>query len=148
MFRNTVLVRALQLAFATGAITVAMTPTAMAQSNASGVAYGKVAAGTADTVTLRNNGTNATRTATLDANGNFRVTSLPIGIYTVTLTKGGATVGTTQVEVLAGQGVEADFAAAAAGPVAGTATVQVSGRRNRIDVSSSNNGATFTARRA
>ena len=146
MFRNTVLVRALQLAFATGAITVAMTPTAMAQSNASGVAYGKVAAGTADTVTLRNNGTNATRTATLDANGNFRVTSLPIGIYTVTLSKGGATVGTAQVEVLAGQGVEADFATAAAGPAAGTATVQVSGRRNRIDVSNSNNGATFTSR--
>jgi len=145
MFRNTVLVRALQLAFATGAITVAMTPTAMAQSNASGVAYGKVAPGTADSVTLRNNGTNASRTATLDANGNFRVSSLAIGMYTVTLTKGGATVGTTQVEVLAGQGVEASFESAAAA-AAGTATVQVSGRRNRIDVSTSNNGATFTSR--
>lgn len=144
MLRNTVLVRALQLAFATGAITVAMTPTAMAQSNASGVAYGKVAAGTADTVTLRNNGTNATRTSALDANGNFRVSSLPIGTYTVTLTKGGATVGTTQIEVLAGQGVEAEFAGVAA--AGGAQTVQVTGRRNRIDVSTSNNGATFTAR--
>ncbi|WP_229510671.1 MULTISPECIES: carboxypeptidase regulatory-like domain-containing protein [unclassified Massilia] len=122
-------------------------PTAMAQSNASGTVFGKVAAGSGDTVVLKSNDTNATRSATLDATGNFRVTSLPIGTYTVTLTKGGATVGTTQLEVLAGQGVEASFDAPAA--VAGTAGVQsvrVTGRRNRIDVSSSNNGATFTAR--
>jgi len=143
MLRNTVLVRALQVAFATGAITVAVMPTAMAQSNASGTVYGKIAAGTGDTVVLKNTGTNATRTGTIDANGNFRVTSLPIGTYTATLTKGGANVGTTQLEVLAGQGVEASFAAAVDG---GIQSVQVSSRRNRIDVSSSNNGATFTAR--
>ena len=147
MLRNKVLVRALQVAFATSAITVAVMPTAMAQSNASGTVYGKVAAGSGDTVVLKSNDTNATRSATLDANGNFRVTSLPIGTYTVTLTKGGANVGTTQLEVLAGQGVEASFDAPAA--IAGTAGVQsvrVTGRRNRIDVSSSSNGATFTAR--
>lgn len=147
MLRNKVLVRALQVAFATSAITVAVMPTAMAQSNASGTVYGKVAAGSGDAVVLKSNDTNATRTATPDANGNFRVTSLPIGTYTVTLTKGGATVGTTQLEVLAGQGVEASFDAPAA--IAGTAGVQavrVTGRRNRIDVSSSVNGATFTAR--
>jgi len=147
MLRNKVLVRALQVAFATSAITVAVMPTAMAQSNASGTVYGKVAAGSGDTVVLKSNDTNATRSATLDANGNFRVTSLPIGNYTVTLIKGGATVGTTQLEVLAGQGVEASFDAPAA--VAGTAGVQsvrVTGRRNRIDVSTSANSTTFTAR--
>jgi hypothetical protein len=147
MLRNTVLVRALQVAFATAAITVAVTPTAMAQSNASGTVFGKIAAGSGDTVVLKNNGTNATRSATLDANGNFRVTSLPIGTYTATLTKGGATVGTTQLEVLAGQGVEAAFeSGAAVASTAGVQSVRVTGRRNRIDVSSSNNGATFTAR--
>jgi len=143
MLRNTVLVRALQVAFATGAITVAVMPTAMAQSNASGTVYGKIAAGTGDAVVLKNTGTNATRTSAVDANGNFRVTSLPIGIYTVTLTKGGASVGTTELEVLAGQGVEASFASAAA---AGVQSVRVTGSRSRIDVSSSSNGTTFTAR--
>ncbi|QOL49837.1 TonB-dependent receptor [Massilia litorea] len=145
MLRNTVLVRALQVAFAASAITVAVMPTAMAQSNASGTVFGKVAAGSGDTVVLKNNGTNATRSVALDANGNFRITSLPIGTYSATLTKGGATVGTSQLEVLAGQGVEASFESAAA--IAGGAqTVRVSGRRSRIDVSSSVNGATFTAR--
>jgi hypothetical protein len=148
MLRNTVLVRALQVAFATAAITAATMPTAMAQSNASGTVYGKVAGGSGDTVVLKNTGTNATRTATLDANGNFRVTSLPIGTYTATLTKGGATVGTTQLEVLAGQGVEASFetGATVAAAAPGVQSVRVTGRRNRIDVSSSVNGATFTAR--
>jgi len=147
MLRNTVLVRALQVAFATAAITAATMPTAMAQSNASGTVYGKIAGGAGDTIVLKNTGTNATRSSAIDANGNFRVTSLPIGTYTATLVKGGATVGTTQLEVLAGQGVEASFDAAPA--VAGTTavqTVRVAGRRNRIDVSSSSNGATFTAR--
>jgi hypothetical protein len=120
-------------------------PTAMAQSNASGTVYGKIAAGSADSVVLKNNGTNATRTSTIDATGNFRVTSLPIGTYTATLTKGGADVGTTQLEVLAGQGVEASFETAAA-VAGGMQSVRVTGRRSRIDVSSSSNGATFTAR--
>jgi hypothetical protein len=143
MLKKTVLVHTLSLAFGGAVLGMAAMSPAMAQSNASGSVYGKVAGGTGDTVTLINSGTNATRTTTVDASGNFRVTSLPIGVYTATLTKGGASVGSTQVEVLAGQGIEASFATAVAG---GVQSVQVSGRRNRIDVSSSNNGATFTAR--
>ena len=102
MLRNKVLVRALQVAFAASAVTAAVMPTAMAQSNASGSVYGKVAGGSGDTIVLKNNGTNATRSSSIDASGNFRVTSLPIGAYTATLVKGGANVGTTQLEVLAG----------------------------------------------
>jgi hypothetical protein len=143
MLKKTVLVHTLSLAFGGAVLGMAAMSPAMAQSNASGSVYGKVAGGAGDTVTLVNAGTNATRTTTVDASGNFRVTSLPIGVYTATLTKGGASVGSTQVEVLAGQGIEASFATAVAG---GVQSVQVSGRRNRIDVSSSNNGATFTAR--
>lgn len=143
MLKKTVLVHTLSLAFGGAVLGMAAMSPAMAQSNASGSVYGKVAGGAGDTVTLVNSGTNATRTTTVDASGNFRVTSLPIGVYTATLTKGGASVGSTQVEVLAGQGIEASFATAVAG---GVQSVQVSGRRNRIDVSSSNNGATFTAR--
>lgn len=144
MLKKTVVARALSIAFSTTALAIAVVPPAMAQSNASGSVFGKVAAGSGDTVVLKSNDTNQTRTVTLDANGGFRATSLPIGSYTVTLLKSGATVGSTQLEVLAGQGVEAQFAGAA--PAAGLQSVQVTGRRNRIDVSSSVNGATFTAR--
>ncbi|WP_028100706.1 TonB-dependent receptor [Pseudoduganella violaceinigra] len=140
MLRKTVIARALALAFATGTMGVAVMEPAMAQSNAAGTVYGKIAAGSGDSVTLKNNDTNQTRNTAVDANGTFRVTSLPIGTYTVTLHKGSATVGTTQLEVLAGQGVEAVF------PTSGMQAVQVTGRRSRIDVSSSTNGSTFTAK--
>ena len=141
MLKKTVLVHALAMAFGGMALTVGVVQPAMAQSNAAGSVFGKIAAGSGDTVVLKNNDTNATRSSAVDANGAFRVTSLPIGTYTVTLTKGGNTVGSTQLEVLAGQGVEAAFPGAT-----GVQTVQVSARRTRIDVSSSVNGATFTAR--
>jgi hypothetical protein len=140
MFRKTVLVRALSIAFSSAALASAVMSPAMAQSNAAGSIYGKVGSGVGDSVVLKNNGTNQTRTSAVDANGSFRVTSLPIGSYTVTLMKGASAVSNTSLEVLAGQGVEASF------PVGGVQTVQVSGRRSRIDVSSSTNGATFTAR--
>jgi len=140
MLKKSVLVHALALAFGGAALTVGVANPAMAQSNAAGTVFGKVAGGSGDTVVLKSLGTNATRTVTVDSAGNFRATSLPIGTYSVTLMKGGATVGTSQVDVIAGQGVEATFA------TAGVQTVQVSGRRARIDVSSSVNGATFTAR--
>ena len=139
MLKKNVLVHALALAFGGAALTVGVMEPAMAQSNAAGSIFGKVAAGAGDSVVLKNNGTNQTRTSAVDASGNFRVTSLPIGTYTVSLLKGGSTVGTTQLDVIAGQGVEAVFSS-------GVQTVQVSGRRTRIDVSSSVNGATFTAR--
>ena len=148
MLRNTVLVRALQVAFATGAITVAAMPAAMAQSHAAGSVYGTVAAGSGDTVVLKNNDTNQTRTGTLDASGSFRVTNLPVGTYTATLMKGGAAVGTTQLDVVAGQGAEAQFAPAAAVAAngAGVQSVRVTGRRSRIDVSNTTNSAVFTAK--
>ncbi|KQN79074.1 hypothetical protein ASF04_00835 [Duganella sp. Leaf61] len=140
MLRKTVLVNALSLAFATAAMTVAVVQPVMAQSNASGTVYGRVAAGSASSVVLKNLDTNLTRTAPVDASGSFNVTALPIGRYTVTLQQGATAGATSNIEVLAGQGVEAQFAAA------GTQTVQITGRRSRIDVSSANNGATFTAR--
>jgi hypothetical protein len=140
MLKKSVLVHALALAFGGVALTVGVANPAMAQSNAAGTVYGKIAAGSGDTVVLKNLGTNATRSTAVDAAGNFRATSLPIGSYSATLMKGGNAVGSTQIEVLAGQGAEAAF------PAAGVQTVQVSGRRTRIDVSSSVNGATFTAR--
>jgi hypothetical protein len=60
------------------------------------------------------------------------------GHYKVELVREGQVVKTVEVDVIVGQGVEASFAA--------LQSVQVTGRRTRIDVSNTNNGATFTAR--
>jgi outer membrane receptor protein involved in Fe transport len=140
MFRKTVLVNALSIAFSTAALTAAVMQPAMAQSNASGTVFGRVTAGSASSVVLKNLDTNQTRTAPVDATGAFNVTAMPIGRYSVTAQQGATPGVTTNIEVLAGQGVEAQFAEA------GVQAVQVTGRRSRIDVSSANNGATFTAR--
>jgi hypothetical protein len=115
-------------------------PAAMAQSNASGNVYGKVTPGSATSVVVKNIDTNQTRTVAVDAAGTFTATALPIGRYNVTLMKGATAGQSASVEVLAGQGVEAFFA------TPGITSVEVTGRRSRIDISSANNGATFTAR--
>ena len=140
MLRKTVLARALQVAFTAGALSMAVAPTVMAQSNAAGSVYGKITAGSGDTIILKSNDTNQTRTSSIEPNGTFRVTNLPLGNYTATLQKGGNVVSTTTLDVIAGQGVEAVFA------TAGMTSVQVTGRRSRIDISNSTNGATFSAR--
>jgi outer membrane receptor protein involved in Fe transport len=139
MLRKTVLVNALSIAFGTAALTMAVVQPAMAQSNAGGTVYGRVAPGSATSVVLKNLDTNQTRTTAVDASGAFSVTSMPVGRYSATLVNGSTQGATTNLEVLVGQGVEAVFAT-------GVQTVQVSGRRSRIDMTSANNGATFTAR--
>ena len=140
MFRKTVLVHALSIAFSTAALTVAIMPAAMAQSNVSGNVYGKVAPGSATSVVIKSLDTNQTRTLQVDAAGTFTATALPIGRYSVTLMKGAAAGQSANVDVLAGQGVEAVFIAP------GVQSVEVTARRTRIDISSANNGATFTSR--
>ena len=136
MLRKTVLIRALQLAFSAAALsTVAINP-AMAQSNAAGVIFGKAAPGSS--VVLKNLDTNQTRTVTADSQGKFSVSGMALGRWQVTT--GGQT---TVVEAIAGQGAEATFAGEAA--VQSVQTVQIAGRRSRIDVSNATNGAVFTA---
>ncbi|MFL6673113.1 MAG: hypothetical protein ACJ8LG_07470 [Massilia sp.] len=103
--------------------------------------FGAVPAGSASAVVLKNLDTNLTRTATVDARGNFQATALPIGHYRATLMKGASAGASVELDVLAGQGVEAVFPANGA-----VQSVEVTGRRTRIDVSRAENGATFTAR--
>ncbi|WP_426174971.1 TonB-dependent receptor [Massilia sp. TWR1-2-2] len=139
MFKKSVLVQALSLAFATAALTAAVVQPAMAQSNASGTIFGKVDTAGA-TISIKNIDTNLLRKVTPDATGRYTATALPPGRYQVELLQGTSVVATSEVEVTIGQGAEASFSAAA------VQKVQISGQRTRIDVSSANNGATFTAR--
>ena len=137
MFRKTILAHALTVAFMGAALTVGVATPAMAQSNASGTIFGDAgAAGAA--VVVRNVDTNLTRRVTAEANGRYQLTALPIGRYKVEVLQGDKVLNTTEVDVTAGQGAEASF-----GKVQ---SVRVTGTRSRIDVSSTNNGANFTAK--
>ncbi|MBB3121080.1 TonB-dependent receptor [Pseudoduganella violacea] len=138
MIRKTILVRALAVAFGAGALTVAMLPSALAQSNAAGNIFGRVDGAAGAAVVLNNVDTGVKRTVTLDASGRYNATAMPPGHYKVELQREGKIVNTTEVDVIVGQGVEASFGAIQA--------VQVTGRRSRIDISNTNNGAVFTAK--
>ena len=133
MLRKTVLIRALSLAFSVAAVGTIALP-AMAQSNVVGSIFGTATPGA--TVVLKNLGTNQTRTVTADPAGKFNASGMAIGAWQVTT--GGKTA---TVEVIAGQGAEAVLDVQAA-----VQSVQISGRRSRIDVSNATNGAVFTAR--
>ncbi|MEN9866318.1 MAG: hypothetical protein RL748_1908 [Pseudomonadota bacterium] len=140
MFRETVLARALSIAFSAAALTAVMPQVVMAQSSATGTIFGRVDSPSGATVVLLNTETGAKRTVTVDASGNYRVTALPTGRYKVDLVRNGAVASSQEVDVLLGQGAEVTFVAT----TAATQTVKVTGTRKRIDVSNTNNGAVFT----
>lgn len=135
---KTVLARALQLAFGAAALTAIVIQPASAQSNASGKLFGVVDAPQGATVHLAGVETGLKRSIAIDGAGRYQATALPAGHYRVELVRNGAVAQAVEVDVLAGQGAEASFGA--------TQAVTVAGRRARIDVSSTDNGAVFTAR--
>lgn len=113
-----------------------------AQSNATGNIYGQVSVAAGSSVLIENTATGVKRTLTPDASGRFVASSLPTGTYKVTLMRDGKVISVTEnVEVSLGQGREVFFADTAA-----TQTVQVVGKVAQIDMSSTTNGATFTAK--
>ncbi|PXX43231.1 TonB-dependent receptor [Undibacterium pigrum] len=142
VFKKKLVAHALTLAFGAGILSIAFSPAVHAQSNAAGTVYGKVNAGSATTVVLKNTETNLTRNVAIDANGKFQATALPIGHYRVSLMKDSLIVSTMELDVLAGQGVEAAFNE----ETNGIQSVTVAATRKRIDVSNASNGATFTAK--
>ncbi|WP_426077248.1 TonB-dependent receptor [Janthinobacterium sp. PSPC3-1] len=139
MLREKVLVRALALAFSAGAMSTMIVAPVMAQSNAAGTIFGTVDAPAGASVTLLNLDTGLKRTTNVDATGRYTVTALPIGRYKVELLRDGKIVDSKEADVVIGQGVDASFGSQ-------VQAVQVTGRRNRIDVSNTNNGAIFTAK--
>jgi hypothetical protein len=140
MLRKTVLVRALQVAFAATAIAGTVATPVMAQSNATGNVYGTVESPAGATIALTNTETGLKRSIGVESNGRYLVTALPEGHYRVDLVRDGKVANTTEVDVVNGQGVNASFGGAA------IQAVQVTGRRSRIDVSNTNNGAVFSAK--
>ena len=146
MLKTTVLVRALQFAFSAAALAAVAVPAAYAQSNASGNIVGRVDAPAGASILLNNTETGLKRAVTLDANGRYQATALPAGHYRVDLVREGKAVQSNEVDVIIGQGVDASFIASSVATTGAIQQVQVNARRTRIDVSSTNNGATFNAR--
>ena len=136
--QKTIVAQALTLAFGIGLAGGVLVTSAYAQSNTTGNVFGQVAPGT-DSVVLENLQTGVKRAVNPDGNGRFLVTALPPGIYSAKSVKQSAVISSKSVEVVVGQGVEVKFDGS-------LATVEIVGTRPRIDVSSSNNGATFTAK--
>ena len=99
------------------ALGMSLAGTAMAQSNASGVIFGRVDASRGNTIHLENIDTGQSRDITVDSAGRYRASSLPVGRYKVSLVKDGQTVESRDnVLVAVGTGSDVSFAAGAAAP--------------------------------
>ncbi|MDM4768497.1 TonB-dependent receptor plug domain-containing protein [Pelomonas sp. SE-A7] len=133
LLRRSAVAVAVGLALASGSVV-------HAQTSATGTILGSVKeAGT--TVVIENVDTGAKRTLTPGTDGKFTATSMPVGRYKVVLMRGAAVLSTrNDVDVSIGTGTEVSFTAAA------LETVQVTGRKQVIDVSSAGSTTTFSAR--
>jgi len=108
--------RSLRYSALTLALGLAFTSTgALAQSNTTGSIFGQVAAKQGTTVVAENTENGFSRTVTVEENGRYRFSSLPVGKYKVTLQNNGSTVSTRDNIVVAiASGAEVSFGAAAA----------------------------------
>ena len=97
------------------ALSLGLSGVAMAQSNASGVIFGSAGNASGTVVHLENVNTGLSRDITVESNGRYRATSLPVGTYTVTLKRDGQVVGSREnVQVRVGSGTDVSFDTATA----------------------------------
>lgn len=120
----------------------------MAQST-TGSLYGTVAAGNGQTIVIDSSG-GVHRELSVDARGHYTTGQLPVGTYTVSLRRDGATVDSRKnINLLVGSGTEVSFAAApaAAGAkgVSNMAAVTVTSSSPPIDVTTVDSRTVITA---
>jgi hypothetical protein len=118
---------------------------ALAQSNASGVIFGRTAPGA--TIHVQNKDTGQNRDLTVGTDGRYRATALPIGNYKVSLEQDGKVVDTRDNVSVAIGGTEVSFAAASSAANAQNLEgVQVvANALPAIDVSSTDSRTVLTA---
>ena len=119
------------ICIALGACLATLSPLALAQ-NAMGAVAGRADAGAQITVT--NTATGLTRTVTADADGSYRLSQLPVGAYSVQVSRDGQAVGSpVSANVSLGGTTTVNL-----GGIGSLDTVTVVGSRviNRVDVSS------------
>ena len=108
--RHAAVCRRTALALALG---MSLAGTAMAQSNASGVIFGR-SAEAGSTIHIENLDTGFARDIGVDADGRYRAASLPVGRYKVSVQKDGKTLESRDnVQVALGGGVDVSFTGAA-----------------------------------
>ncbi len=120
--------------------------TVLAQSNATGVIFGNAEPG--DVVHVESPDTGVRRDIPVDSSGRYRAASLPIGLYDVTLMKGGAVVDSHKgVQTTISSGTEVSFNASTSSQNAtNLGAVQVIGTAlPSIDVSSVDSRTVLTA---
>ncbi|WNL46328.1 TonB-dependent receptor [Dyella sp. BiH032] len=131
------------------ALAMGLAGTAMAQSNASGVIFGRTAEA-GSSIHIENLDTGFARDIAVDADGRYRAGSLPVGRYKVTLQKDGKTLESRDnVQVALGSGVDVSFAGAVASSAGNAQTlegIQVVGNAlPAIDVSSVDSRTVLTS---
>ncbi|NII12221.1 TonB-dependent receptor [Oleiagrimonas sp. C23AA] len=117
---------------------------AFAQST-SGDIYGTAAPAAGEVIQVQNLDNGQTRQIAVDAQGNFRAPSLPIGHYVVNLVVNGQAEATRKVNVVAGQAVQVNFGGSQANAQAVTGVTVAANSLPPIDVTSTESRSTFTA---
>lgn len=130
------------LSIALGACIASMAPVVMAQT-VSGAVAGNATAG--DRITVTNTETGLSRSVTADAGGNYRIAQLPVGNYTLQVTRGDQPIG-QPIEVQVSMGSATAVNLGGDGAV-NMAAVQVTGSRvvPMVDVTSTETALTMTA---
>ncbi len=116
---------------------------ALAQSTAGDI-VGSAAFAQGAQVQIKSQDSGVTRVIALGADGKFRIPSLPIGSYDVSLIENGSVVAERKVAVVAGKTVVADFGDTEAKSL-NTVTVKAPMAVNGIDTSSVESRSTFSA---
>lgn len=120
----------------------------LAQSNASGSLFGQAPVAPGSTVLIENSGTGFSREVSVDKSGRYRMSSLPVGNYKVTLKRDGQVVSTREnVGINIGSGVEVSFAGEGASKDARTleGVSVIASALPAIDVSSVDSRTVLTA---
>jgi hypothetical protein len=126
------------------ALSLALVGVAAAQSNASGVIFGNAGSAAGATIHLENLNTGLARDITVESNGRYRATSLPVGTYKVTLQRGGKVVATREnVQVRLGSGTDVSFGESNATTLEGLTVM--ANALPAIDVSSVDSRTVLTA---
>ncbi len=130
------------LCIAMGACLVSLAVPALAQSATGGIA-GRADAGTQ--VVITNTSTGLTRSVTVNADGTYRLSQLPVGDYQLQATRGGQAVG-DPVSVNVALGGTTTVNLDSSGGLTNLETVQVLGSRviNRVDVRSTESATNIT----
>ena len=117
---------------------------AMGQAT-TGAIFGNAPSGAGQTIRVTGSGVN--RTVTVGSDGRYSVGNLPVGTYTVTLSKNGTAVSKqSNVDITVGAGTEVDFGSASTASTTKLGAVQVQANQlPSIDVTSVSTSYTVTS---